>query len=529
MKRIIQTLLLLLTATAGHAQTDLTALHATPTAAEINAVKAEWATRDHAAYNWTVHETGTINQVFTVEIVSHEVNGEKHYAAVRYPENYDPTESYPVLISNHGGASGVNAVSLGAFQATCYRNFFVGLPSFRSEEMRCGPISTPPDVIYTSEGTQSEMDGDTDDALALLTGILAIPGADAARVGVLGGSRGGGVSHLMACKDDRISRVSVFFGATDHISLPGLQSKMENYVDNGGGLTPPENATYTYGVAPYLDNTLTLAEARLELLRRSAIYFIDEMPAPYEVHHGSDDPVVTVNHSQLLAAEFAAAGVTSPDFTYYEYAGELHSLPPSTTNANQVRQDFLCELNQIILPIELTDFQGTCEEKLREISLVWTAVIGQSANRFELQRSSDTRTWQTIQILEISQSPGELANYLYRDSDYQNGLNYYRLKETDTAGRIEYHRVIGVECGSDALALTPNPTTGRVTIITDTELTNDYPEQVTVFDARGEKVLEKKLSGESRAELDLSHLPKGSYVCRFLTGGRLAVKRVVVL
>jgi hypothetical protein len=44
---------------------------------------------------------------------------------------------------------------------------------------------------------------------------------------------------------------------------------------------------------------LTLAEARLELLRRSAIYFVDELPLPYQIHHGDADFVVTVNHSQL--------------------------------------------------------------------------------------------------------------------------------------------------------------------------------------------------------------------------------------
>ena len=528
MKKVIHLIAFLLVAIVSNAQTDLSALHAPPTQAEIDAVKAEWATRDHSAYNWTVHETGIINGVFTVEIISHEVNGEKHYAAVRYPENYDPMESYPVLISNHGGASGVSAISLGQFQSTCYRSFFVGLPSFRSEEMRCGPISTPPDVIYTSEGTQSEMNGDTDDALALLTGILAIPGADANRVGVLGGSRGGGVSHLMSCKDDRIKRASIFYGATDHMTLPGLQAKMEDYVDNGGGLKPPEAATYTYGVAPYLAGTLTLAEARLELLRRSAIYFIDEMPLPYLVQHGDNDLVVTVNHSQLLEAEFLAAGINPPDFTYIEHAGQGHSLP-AATGAPTTQQNFLCELNNIVLDIELTDFQGTCKEQLRQISIEWSAIIGQSASRFDLQWSADARDWTTIKTLDIVENANELANYIYHHTDFKTGENYYRLQETDAAGHVETHRIIGVTCGTDALSLSPNPTTGKVTIALDETVTTSYPEQVVVFDINGRNVFEKQLIGAENEELDLGNLPKGTYSCHFLVKGNWVVERIILM
>jgi len=520
-------LVLLLWVCYIQAQTDLSALHAPPTQAEINAVKTEWATRDHTAYNWTVENTGTINAVFTVEIISHEVNGEKHYAAVRYPENYDPAASYPVLISNHGGANGVNAVSLGQFQGTCYRSFFVGLPSFRSEQLRTGPITNPADLIYTSEGTQSEMNGDTDDALALLTGILNIPGADATRVGVLGGSRGGGVSHLMTCKDDRIKRASIYYGATDHMTLPGLQTKMEDYVDNGGSLTPPQAATYTYGVEPYLNGTLTLAEARLELLRRSAIYFFDEMPLPYLVQHGDNDPVVTVNNSQLLEAEFLAIGINPPDFTYIEHAGQGHSLPTST-GASTTQQNYLCELNNIILPVELVEFKGTCKEKLQQISLEWSALIGQSTNTFILQRSTNAQDWKDVKTLDILYSPNELAHYIYNDNEYRKGVNYYRLQEIDLDGRTEYHQVIEVICGSSALNIFPNPSSGIIQLKYHAEI-NESPEEILIFDADGLQVFSQKFQTISEVKVDLTSLPKGVYTCRVLISGSWLFKRVVLL
>lgn len=332
------------------AQTDLSALHAEPTQAEIDAVKADWESRDHTAYNWTVLNTGILLGGFTTEIVSHEVEGNLHYGAVRYPQDYDPNGSYPILVVNHGGASGVNVASINAYSQDCYKNYFIALPSFRSEELRTGNLAP---VDYLSEGEPSEMDGDTDDALALLSGVLNIPGADVNRIGVTGGSRGGGVSHIMAAKDSRITHVCAYFGATNHMTLPGLQEKMENYVDNGGPLNPPETATYTYGVAPYLDGILSLAEARLALLRRAPVYFVEDMPSAYQVHHGDVDPVVTVDHSQTLASEFSNQGIVAPEFEYFEYPGLSHSL--NGTVADTLRAMFFCKMNDNTSGILMSD------------------------------------------------------------------------------------------------------------------------------------------------------------------------------
>ena len=203
------------------------------------------------------------------------------------------------------------------------------------------------------------MDGDTDDAMALLTGVLEnIPGADAGRVAATGSSRGAGVSHLMSVKDRRIKRTAVRFGATDHLALPGLQEVVENYYDNSGGTNPPERTSVTYGADPYLDETLTLAEARLSLLRRSAVYFVEDLPLPYQVHHGDADNVVWVSHSRLLAAAFADLGIGDPDFTYYEYPGGGHG--NNMSGSTDLVRTLLCELRDAPIGVEgCMDTTGT--------------------------------------------------------------------------------------------------------------------------------------------------------------------------
>lgn len=506
-----------------HAQTDLSQLHAPPTLSEINAVKSEWSTRDYNAYNWTILHTGTLG-IFRVDIISHEVNGNKHYAAVRYPENYSPTGSYPVLVSNHGGASGVNVNSLNAYQSDCFKSFFVALPSFRSEELRTTPIAT---TDYTSEGTPSEMDGDTDDALALLSGVLAIPGADGNRIAVTGGSRGGGVSHLMAAKDSRIDRVSVFYGATDHMALPGLQQEMENYVDFGGGLNPPETNTYTYGVAPYLNGDITLAEAREILLRRSVLYFVDQLPLPYQVHHGDIDPVVTVNHSQVLAAEFANQSIGSPNFEYFEYAGERHSLPIST-GAPASRDAFLCQLSNLNFAVEILAFDAVCHND-EKINISFEVQVDSNTKYIDIEWSNNNQDWKTIQTYTLNPTTDFYFKTQYEHDNSLSQENFYRLKITEQSEVKQYSNTLELNCGhNESVDINPNPTSGFLTIRTNTSNTTELG-FVKIFSLQGQEIIHLPFDTNEIVNIDTTILAKGSYICQVYSNGNWYSKKIVKL
>lgn len=315
-------------------------LFATPTPSEIAAVQADWAARDVNAYNWTVVGSGLYNGM-TVEVVSHDVvGGDIHYGFVRYPINYAPTGSYPVVVANHGGQGGVGLGILATYSTDCLQNFIVVVPSFRSEELRTDALGLG---NFVSGGAPSEFDGDIDDALALLNGTLDnVAGADTARIAIAGGSRGGGVTYLMCARDSRVKAAVVLFGATDHITLPGLEATIQGLVDSGSSAGPPPIQTVMNVVDPYLAGTLPLADARLALIRRSVIYFANQLPQPLNVHHGTDDLVVEIIHSQLMVTEMANLGVMAPDFEYYEYLGGGHgnNMPGST----ELMQDLICTL-----------------------------------------------------------------------------------------------------------------------------------------------------------------------------------------
>ncbi|MBC23209.1 MAG: hypothetical protein CMJ32_04750 [Phycisphaerae bacterium] len=311
-----------------------------PTRQELMAVRNDWDSRDLSPQGWTVHGSGTFSGL-TVEVVSHVLDGNRHYGFIRYPEGYSDSGSYPVLILNHGGQNGVGLGILGQASQSCLREFVVIVPSFRGELLRTESLGLGD---FLSEGPNSEFDGDIDDTISLLNGTLAhVPGADENMILAHGGSRGGCVTHLLSIRDTRIKGAVVFFGATDHM-LDSIRDQVIEIIDNGAPAgNPVINTVLNYAVDPWLNGQISFGQARLELIRRSAIHFADTSPMPMEVHHGTRDFVVPVIHSRNFDDLMQELGNGDLGFVYWEYPGGGHG--SNMSEAFGRMQQFMC--NQV--------------------------------------------------------------------------------------------------------------------------------------------------------------------------------------
>lgn len=318
---------------------SIEALFAQPTSEEIAFVKAEWASRNLDPAGWTILAEMPLGGMNTLA-VSHEVNGFTHYGLVRYPAKFNPNGSYPVLVANHGGNNGVNFGMLGIYGQECYRDFFIVIPSFPGERLDTGPLGLGELV---SGGEESTFDTDIDSAIAMLNCVLEeMPGVDDSRIVVTGGSRGGGVTYLMSVRDPRVDRAGVFFGATDHITHPGLKEQVEEYLDNGGNGPFPNPVVMTVmnaGVTSYFQGKLSLSEARMALIRRSLVYFAEDLPSSVQFHHGTADSAVDVEHSRQLVDLLELLG---SDYEYFEYEGGGHG--SNMPESNERMLEFICEI-----------------------------------------------------------------------------------------------------------------------------------------------------------------------------------------
>ena len=337
------------TVEAGSGGADLDALFAPPTADEITQVKEEWDTR-------TPEVSGVRPELDSevpvglgsvrVRILSHTVGGLRHYGAVVTPVGAEPG-SLPVILYAHDGDSGVeieDTFLLNQILQLQGLSAALVIPSYRSEPLRLG------DQVFLSEGPPSPVDRDVDDTISLLSVALEqAPELDEERVAIVGFGRGGGVGLLTAARDPRIDAVVEFFGLTDLFDEYAREI-FEEALD--GELRDLDLPGLDYLneilVLPWKLGVLSDAEARLELVRRSGVYFVDRLP-PVQLHHGTEDTVVAVSQAYRLIEAMEVAGKTDQDFEKHIYAGAGHDITAligegAHTRAIEFLRPFLFEL-----------------------------------------------------------------------------------------------------------------------------------------------------------------------------------------
>ena len=313
---------------SGHAvsvEDSLDVLFAPAEEDELLAIRADWASRDFSAAGGTVELEEAYNMgghPTSLRIVSHRVEGLRHFGAIIVPDGAGAGE-LPIIVYAHGGDGGVSVEStlfiLTVALGEMTDDFVYVIPSFRDEPLRYD------DRSWLSDGPASPWDRDVDDALALVNLTMeTIPEAQTDRYFVAGASRGGGVAMLMGIRDDRIAGVITFFGPTDFQNewARGIASLLVRGVTVD--LPGVEYLRATY-LVPWWTGGVTLQDARVALIRRSAVLFAEDLP-PLQVHHGDMDGVVSVTQAESMIRAMTEIGRGPPEFEAYIYPGATHEI-----------------------------------------------------------------------------------------------------------------------------------------------------------------------------------------------------------
>jgi hypothetical protein len=174
--------------------------------------------------------------------------------------------------------------------------------------------------------------------------------------------------------------------------------------------------------------------------------------------------------------------------------------------------DFATVQSQNPLPIELLFFEAA--QINNYVSCKWVTAVEINNDHFELERSTDAATYNSIGRIK-GFGAGVSANTLYyhfNDEEICAGKVYYRLKQVDMNGTYTYSDVVSVSCKNSLINLSPNPTSHNVIL-------NFYePAEgnvtVVVTDMVGQVVLKQPVSitsGFNDVEVDVNTLPEGVY------------------
>ena len=304
-------------------ETELDALFGAATRAEIDAVRWDWAGREAPVEEVRVEHEEDFPLGRTdarLRIVSHKVTGFRHYGAIITPDGAE-TESLPILVYLHGGENGVSTDEARIFAfglgEELVGGFVYVLPSYRSETLHHG------EARWVSEGPASPWDYDADDVIALVNVALATtPEAKPDAYRIIGGSRGGAVATLTGIRDPRVERIVSFFGPTDFFDDWVRDIVREAALRMPRDLTGVTHFDSTV-VQPYVRGEISLAQARMELARRSSVLFVADIP-PLQVHHGTIDEVVSVSQAESMRRAMESIGRVPPDFELHIYEGGGH-------------------------------------------------------------------------------------------------------------------------------------------------------------------------------------------------------------
>ncbi|MEM9338924.1 MAG: T9SS type A sorting domain-containing protein [Bacteroidota bacterium] len=184
-------------------------------------------------------------------------------------------------------------------------------------------------------------------------------------------------------------------------------------------------------------------------------YWVVETTSPQSATislvYGSQSDVVTPNETTVLTLkDVGVDGLNSSDTWEDIGRGGLSAGASSSggtltaSDASSFSSNFYTIGGQTdtALPVELLTFEGKAEEN--RVSLYWATASEVNNNFFEVQRSRDGETFETIGTVEGSGTTNEIKEYRLMDRNPGQGDNYYRLKQVDFDGKFEYHETIRV-------------------------------------------------------------------------------------
>ena len=106
-----------------------------------------------------------------------------------------------------------------------------------------------------------------------------------------------------------------------------------------------------------------------------------------------------------------------------------------------VLNDFDFNIN-FALPVEIINFNATSDND--HIDLTWSTASENNNDYFTIEKSNDGINFESLANIDGAGNSNTLINYSYIDKNPFEGLNYYRLKQTDFNGNFIYSNVVAL-------------------------------------------------------------------------------------
>lgn len=210
-------------------------------------------------------------------------------------------------------------------------------------------------------------------------------------------------------------------------------------------------------------------------------------------------------------------------------ANSMTTSNPTGYFANGEVEDYHLIVSYTALDMHLKSFSAT---KLSEqkVNLKWEIENDEAGTEYELQRSSDGKTWQAF-YNKIASDNKAFSEYAFEDFMPFKPISYYRLKYTDKGGKLSYTKAVSIQFGLVLSSLLyPNPAAAYTHL--KVEALTDGLAQLQITDINGKRVYKQSLSvskGTNTIALPIiKKLQNGTYVLSLTCGDNSFIQKLIV-
>lgn len=277
-----------------------------PSQEELDEILLEWKKEDFSPKNVKIVYQEKMFNGDSIKVISHLVNGSKHYGAIHIPKNLDIAKA-PILLELEGGGTGLDISRLRPFtHGKCreQRNKFISiLPSYR------GCIVRGKNFCFRSEGYCGDAwIGPAEDAVAFLEAVKYLyKKPKNTRVLANGVSRGATVALIIGSLTDKLDYIIATSTHTKFLDKYVIQNERV-----GQSYAP---AFYTPADSP--------KEIRKRIIASSPYYFAKNLPA-FELHQGAKDDLTTVWHANILKKRLEEISKDNNTYKLFIYEDKGH-------------------------------------------------------------------------------------------------------------------------------------------------------------------------------------------------------------
>ena len=211
---------------------------------------------------------------------------------------------------------------------------------------------------------------------------------------------------------------------------------------------------------------------------------------------GNGKAIVTSGWTEIATIRFNIlnpAGLADLDWSYNGGTTEtVVFMDDETTQifVNNPGTD-LVSANSVILPVEFIYIDAEWTSTYEKVARVhWQTASESLSDVFEIQRSSNSKDWETIGEVAAAGTSNSIKNYNFIDEQaleiYSNIL-YYRIRSIDLNGKEDLTKIVVLERSQSVVNIQVSPTVfqDKINIFIQNKNDSDTQVQMTLSDIQG--------------------------------------------